>query len=191
MKVRTTCPECSQEIITEVTSVSSSAEITCPACQHNFIIRHECAPNASEDCVWEEHGEPRKTVLSSLRYYSSKPMTASFLLLTTFVLGIFTAGVLISSEQVVIPYFNITLEMFTSLLGTYGFAILILIFSSFAMVGFAVTLTRKFFPLAVISAFISIFSIGFLLGIILACIAFILILLSREEFEYDAQGRIF
>jgi hypothetical protein len=112
-------------------------------------------------------------------------------LLTTFVLGIFTAGVLLSSEQVVIAYFNITLGVLTSTLGHNGLAIIILIFSSFAMIGFAVTLTRRLFPLAVISAFISIFSIGFLLGIVLASIAFILILLSRDEFEYDTQGRIF
>jgi len=191
MKVRTTCPQCSHDFITDVTTESTTADITCPSCSHHFTIRHSCSPSESKDCVWEEHGEPRKTVLSSLKYYSSKPMTASFLLLTTFVLGIFTAGVLLSAKQVIIPYLNITLEFLTSTLNYVGVAIVVLVFSGFALVGFILTFTRKAFFAALISTFLGIFSIGFFIGIILAIIAFILILLSREEFENDTYGRIF
>ena len=47
----------------------------------------------SEDgCFWEEHGEPRKTILSSIKPKTDKPKIAAIILVCVFALGITTAA---------------------------------------------------------------------------------------------------
>jgi hypothetical protein len=43
------------------------------------------------DCDWEEHGEPRKTILSSIKPRTDKPMIASLLLISIFIIAIASA----------------------------------------------------------------------------------------------------
>jgi hypothetical protein len=65
------------------------------------------------------------------------------------------------------------------------FSILMLIFAFFGVVSAFLAFRRTFFLICAFCAFISIMSIGFFIGIILAIIAFILIVLSTEGFERD------
>ena len=121
----------------EIQEHADTVDIACPQCQHVFAIRKACSPETpSEECSWEEHGEPRKTILSSLKPYTNKPMMASFLLLMTSVLGIFTAVVLVSTEELVIPYLNVNFNMVTEVIGTAGLSIVLIVFSCLAFVGF-------------------------------------------------------
>jgi hypothetical protein len=53
-----------------------------------------CDPEISsdpEECYWEEHGEPRKTILSSIKPRTDKPMIASILLTIVILIGIGSA----------------------------------------------------------------------------------------------------
>ena len=73
-----------------------------------------------------------------------------------------------------------------------GCAIIIVIFSIIALIGSIACLKRQHFDIAIICAFIGIFSFGFfLIGSILAIIAFIFIFRSKEEFENGKKGKIF
>ena len=189
MKGRTTCPKCNHEFVMEAPVDSKTCEATCPKCDHTFAIRQSSKKSAKE-CGWEEHGEPRKTVLSSKKPRTEKPDVASFLLLTTCVLGIFTAVFLFSSsEDLTIPYINT--NVLIDMLGIYELVTIIVIFSCFAFAGFVATLKRRYFKVAVVGAFFSIFSIGFFVGIILSIVALALIGLSKEEFENGTKGKVF
>ncbi|RLI63161.1 MAG: hypothetical protein DRO67_06160, partial [Candidatus Asgardarchaeum californiense] len=100
MKGRTICPKCNHEFIIDVPDDSETYETKCPKCSHSFTINcKKIDKSKSIECGWEEHGEPRKTILSSLKPHTTKPIIASFLLLTSCVLGIFTAVFLTSSEN--------------------------------------------------------------------------------------------
>jgi hypothetical protein len=63
------------------------------------------------------------------------------------------------------------------------FSILMIIFACFGAVSALLAFRRTFFLICVFCAFISLMSIGFFIGVILAIIAFILITLSTEGFE--------
>jgi hypothetical protein len=172
----------------DVPDTTDTYEANCPKCNHSFTIK--CAQkNKSAECGWEEHGEPRKTILSSLKPHTTKPMIASFLLLTSCVLGIFTAVFLYSSNNLIV--LGISLSYLTDMIGTIGLFFIVIIFSIFAFAAFIATLKRRYLNVAVVGAFFSIFSIGFFVGLVLSIIALALIILSKEEFENGTKGKVF
>ena len=193
MKGRTTCPKCKHEFVMDTPDNSETCEISCPKCNSKFTIRQTPSDHSKtiDECGWEEHGEPRKTVLSSLKSYTNKPMIASFLLLTSCVLGIFTAVFIVSSDHLIIPYLDLDLTFLTNLLGNIGVSIVIIIFSVFAFIGFTAAFKRRYLNAATICAFLGIFSIGFFVGLVLSIVALALIMLSREEFENGTKGKVF
>lgn len=66
--------------------------VTCPQCAHEFTIKtKECKDKDSKECSWEEYGEPRKTILSAIKPRTGKPTIAAILLITVFIIGMFTA----------------------------------------------------------------------------------------------------
>ena len=92
MKARTKCPRCNKEFVLEAPEGSTEHEAICPFCSHRFVIRPSCDPNINpDDCYWEEHGEPRKTILSSCKQKTRTPTVAGILLICVFVLGISSA----------------------------------------------------------------------------------------------------
>ena len=100
MKGRITCPKCGQHITAEINKEVPSFAINCPECNHHFRVKtsqmdYSNIPHDSTvveaDCDWEEHGEPRKTVLSSIKPRTDKPMIASFLFLIIVIIAIFSA----------------------------------------------------------------------------------------------------
>ena len=92
MKARTKCPQCHKEFVLDAPEGKTEHEAKCPFCSHKFIIRPTCDPNTNpDDCYWEEHGEPRKTILSSNKQKTKMPTVAGILLICVFVLGISSA----------------------------------------------------------------------------------------------------
>ena len=177
----------------DVPDTSKTCEISCPKCNHKFAIRPDSAKpsRATEEYGWEEHGEPRKTILSSLKPRTTKPMIASFLLLASGILGIFTAVFVYSSDYLVIPYINLDLTFLIDMLSNIVLSIVIVVFSVFALVGFAAAFKRRYLDAAAIGAFLGIFSIGFFIGMILSLVALALIVVSREEFKHGTKGKVF
>ena len=86
------CPNCQKRF--EIADIinTDDAVLTCPFCQHQFYMHpskdDQCDDSGNEDCSWEEHGEPRKTILSSIKPRTDKPMIATFLLLIVVCIGI-------------------------------------------------------------------------------------------------------
>ena len=185
MKGRTTCPECNYEFVVDVPETAEQQEITCPKCDHSFVIRCKTPDQCIEE-EWEEHGEPRKTVLSALKPRTNRPIVASFLLLAVCVLGIFNA-VFELNDQAFIPY----LTFFTEILTNIEIAAIIIVFSGFALVSSVTTFKRRFFGLSVFGAFIGIFSFGFIVGLGMSIAALALIMLARDEFENATKGKVF
>jgi len=71
---------------------SDKCEVVCANCKNKFTIQPASSDSKSgDDCYWEEHGEPRKTILSSIKPKTDKPTIAAVLLITVFVLGITSA----------------------------------------------------------------------------------------------------
>ena len=101
MKGRITCPKCGQHITAEINKKVSSFTINCPKCNHHFRVKTSqinCSDipadspvDVEADCDWEEHGEPRKTILSSIKPRTDKPMIASLLLISIFIIAIVSA----------------------------------------------------------------------------------------------------
>ncbi len=92
MKGRTTCPNCKHEFEVDVPDDKDKCEAVCPKCDKKFSIQPKCSDSKSNDeCSWEEHGEPRKTVLSKIKPRTQKPIIAAILLVCVFSLGITTA----------------------------------------------------------------------------------------------------
>lgn len=87
-------------------------EAVCPKCEKKFIIRTKCSPKESEDgCYWEEYGEPRKTILSSIKPKTNRPKIAAIILVCVFALGLTTAAsseVFIESSLDVASSFGMT-----------------------------------------------------------------------------------
>lgn len=93
MKGRTTCPKCKHDFSLEVPDDCKKHEVVCPKCKNKFIIQPTIKDGKKgEECYWEEHGEPRKTILSSIKPKTNKPMIAAILLAAVFVIGIATAA---------------------------------------------------------------------------------------------------
>jgi predicted Zn finger-like uncharacterized protein len=96
MKGRILCPKCNHEFIAEAKPDVQEMEVRCPQCNHRFNVKTvpECDLESSkndEECYWEEHGEPRKTILSSIKPRTDRPMIASVLLIIVVILGISSA----------------------------------------------------------------------------------------------------
>lgn len=75
--------------------------IDCPKCDHRFVaktsqckrldVSKDSPVDVEADCFWEEHGEPRKTILSSIKPRTDKPMIASILLIIVVCIGVSSA----------------------------------------------------------------------------------------------------
>ena len=190
MKGKTTCPQCSYEFVMDVPDDSEITEINCPHCSHSFVIKRACHEESDDECGWEEYGEPRKTILSSIIKKTNKPVIASFLLLATGVLGIFTAVVLASSNGPI----NSNLEFFTHFFQNNGnivFSVVLVIFSAFAFAGSITAFKRRYFVFTAVCAVLGIFSVGLFIGFAFAIAALILLIISRDEFENATKGKVF
>jgi len=91
MKGRTTCPKCKKEFVLDLPEDNKNHEVTCPKCNNKFLIKTKCDEKKSKkECSWEEYGEPRKTILSSIKPKTNKPLICGIILLCVFGLGIST-----------------------------------------------------------------------------------------------------
>ena len=193
MKGRTICPKCKKEFVMEVPDYSEKHMVTCPHCTHSFVIKRVCEQNQEKDeCGWEEHGEPRKTILSSLKKKTNRPMIASFLLLTIGVLGVFMVVIFGSSSDALIPEFEFITSYLESLQIDRIFLIAALVvFSLFALIGSITAYMRRYFGFTLFCAVLGIFSIGLFIGLVLSFIVIGLLFVSRDEFENAAKGKVF
>jgi DNA-directed RNA polymerase subunit RPC12/RpoP len=92
MKGRTTCPKCKFEFYLDLPE-KEKHEVVCPKCNNKFSIQAKCNDSKKfEECSWEEHGEPRKTVLSSIKPKTNMPRFAAIILAIVFIIGISTAA---------------------------------------------------------------------------------------------------
>ena len=192
MKGKTTCPQCNHEFVMDVPDDSEKHMIECPMCSHSFIVKRTCVEEPVDECGWEEHGEPRKTILSSLKKKTNKPIIASFLLLTIGVLGIFTAVIFGSSNESFIPEFEFITSYLPNLnLDNSVISVSLVVFSVFALVGSITAFMRRYYAFTAICAILGIFSIGLFVGLVLAIVALGLIVVSRDEFENATKGKVF
>ena len=92
MKGRTTCPKCNHEIKLDLPDTCEKTDVVCPNCSNKFTIKPKPPiPGSNEECSWEEHGEPRKTILSSIKPKTNRPKIAGILLICVFAIGLTTA----------------------------------------------------------------------------------------------------
>ncbi len=92
MKGKVTCPSCKHTFLIELPKGEEKQIVSCPKCDQNFNIKFKKADSDIEICTWEEHGEPRKTVLSSIKPKSKQPIIAAILLVCVFSIGITTSA---------------------------------------------------------------------------------------------------
>lgn len=93
MKGRTTCPKCNHSFIVDTPKDKEKLEVICSNCNNKFTIKpSKCASENIDDCTWEEYGEPRKTILSSIKPKTGKPLIVSFLLFLVFIIGVSSAA---------------------------------------------------------------------------------------------------
>jgi len=91
-KGRTICPNCKKEIILDLPDKVKKFEVVCPNCSNRFFIQAKSDDIKSKDeCLWIEHGEPRKTILSGRKPKTNKPKIAGILLICVLIIGIVTA----------------------------------------------------------------------------------------------------
>ena len=192
MKGKTSCPSCNYEFIMDMPDDSNTHLVDCPKCSHTFSIRRAANSKSNSEHVWEEYGEPRKTILSSIKKKTNKPLVASFLLFATGVLGFFTAIINSSSGNFNIqPLESITSNLSWLPIGDLFFSIALVIFSIFALVGSVTVFKRRYFIFTAVCAIMGILSIGLIVGLVLAIIALELIIVSRDEFENGTKGKVF
>ena len=80
MKGRTRCPECKHEFVLDIPDTDKKHEAVCPNCETKFTLRRKVESDETENgCYWEEHGEPRKTILSSIKPHTNKPKIIAIL----------------------------------------------------------------------------------------------------------------
>ena len=190
MKGKTTCPQCNHEFVMDVPDDSETTEINCPHCSHTFVIKRTCQEEPDDDCGWEEYGEPRKTILSSIKKKTNKPVIASLLLLATGVLGIFTAVILASSNGSVISQLDVMTSYFSTI-NTRVLSVVFVFFSVFAFAGAITAFKRRYFIFTAVCAALGILSVGLFIGFALALAALILLIVSRDEFENATKGKMF
>jgi len=193
MKGKTRCPQCNYEFVMDIPDNSEMHKIVCPKCSNSFVIKKSCKEEKeNEECGWEEHGEPRKTILSSLKKRTNKPIIASFLLLAVGILGIFTAVIYGSMELTLIPELQFVIDQLSTLnIDHITLSFAMGFFSICAFLGSITAFLRKYLSFTIICAFLSIFSIGLFIGIALSSASFILILCARDEFENATKGKVF
>jgi len=192
MKGKTTCPKCKHEFVMDVPENKDKHVIKCPECHHSFTIIRTAHTTIYNENVWEEYGEPRKTILSSIKKRTNKPFIASFLLLTTGVLGILTAVIYHSRENLNISLIESIISNLSWLpFGNIVLSSMLVIFSIFALIGSLTVYKRRYFLFTVICAILGIFSIGLIVGLIFSIIALQLIIVSRDEFENGTKGKVF
>ena len=272
MKGRTTCPKCNEAFVVDAPDNIKKLNVTCPKCNNKFVINLRSSPSNLEECSWEEHGEPRKTILSSIKPKTDKPKIVAFLLTIAFIFGLSTAAFseqfidnstqflsqvgfrgtielyitdinneslsnvninldgitdfqyngeyyyldnvtlgfkniiisldnykTINQEILVMPLIfsthNIKMEQGTGettySFGIIGCSLIFLILSIFPLLGAITSYKRRHFDVAIAGSLIGIFSVGFYIGSIICIIAFIILLLSKEEFENGEKGKTF
>jgi len=104
-KGRTICPSCNKEIILDLPDKVKKFEVVCPNCSNRFFIQAKSNDIKSKDeCLWIEHGEPRKTILSCRKTKTNKPKIAGILLICVLIIGLITA---LFSETFIITSLNI------------------------------------------------------------------------------------
>ena len=96
MKGRITCPKCGKEFIAQAQKNTVETRVLCPHCHHHFTVKTTnntiTKPEEDDkDCSWEEHGEPRKTILSSIKPRTDKPMLAALLLIFVIIIAVISA----------------------------------------------------------------------------------------------------
>ena len=154
MKGKTTCPQCNHGFVMDVPDDSEIHTIKCPQCGHLFVIKRTRREEPDDECGWEEYGEPRKTILSSMKKKTNKPIIASFLLLATGILGIFTAVILASSNG------SVVITSYFSTIDDAVLSIPLIVFSAFAFAGSVTAFKRRYFVFTAICAVVGIFSVG-------------------------------
>ena len=93
MKGRTTCPQCKHEFVLDLPEDCKKHDVVCPKCKNKFVIETKPSdPKLKGECSWEEHGEPRKTILSAIKPKTNRPRIVAFILIAVFVIGISTAA---------------------------------------------------------------------------------------------------
>jgi DNA-directed RNA polymerase subunit RPC12/RpoP len=91
IKGRTKCTKCKHEFVLDVSDNDKKLEAVCPSCNNKFTIQAADSSSESEDGDWEEHGESRKTILSSAKPKTNKPKIAAVILICVFVIGLSTS----------------------------------------------------------------------------------------------------
>ncbi len=91
MKGSIVCPSCKENFSIDLPEDAEKHKVSCPNCQYEFNVKPVCRNKSSDDCSWEEYGEPRKTILSSIKPETKKPFIAIFLLIIIFSIGVTTA----------------------------------------------------------------------------------------------------
>ncbi|KYK21280.1 hypothetical protein AYK24_09330 [Thermoplasmatales archaeon SG8-52-4] len=92
MKGRTICPKCNQEFVFDLQDDEKKHDVICPQCSKKFTIKPKPSKiGIDKECSWEEHGEPRKTVLSKIKPRTKMPKIAAILLVSIFIIGTTTA----------------------------------------------------------------------------------------------------
>ena len=196
MKGRTTCPKCKNDFVLDLPQDEKEHEVVCPKCNNKYKIQAKCSsPLSDKECSWEEHGEPRKTILSSIKPKTNRPMIAAIILIVVFGLGITTA---ILSETFIETSLDLASDMGMTVENEFEefditvCSIILIIFSVFALLGTIACLKRQRLDVAYTGSLLGIFSFGFFfIGSILCIIAFVLIKKSKDEFENGKKGRIF
>ena len=195
MKAKTTCPQCNQVLFVDVSTEAEPHELTCPHCQHLFIIKSSQNPSEDQnggDPTWEECGESRKTVLSKLRLHTNRPVVISFLLLAAGVLGLFMAVFLSTNNGTFVDELGFINEILEILSDERTFlSVIIVICSVFSIIGAFTAYLRRYFMVTLICAIFGIIAIGFVIGLILALIALVLIVIARDEFGHEVNCRTF
>jgi len=104
-KGRTICPSCKKEIILDIPDKIRKFEVVCPNCRNRFFIQAKSDNIKSKDeCLWIEHGEPRKTILSCQKPKTNKPKIAGVLLICVLIIGLISA---LFSETFIVSSLNI------------------------------------------------------------------------------------
>jgi hypothetical protein len=194
LKGRTTCPKCNNEFILDIPKNKEKYSTICPNCNHKFSIKKsiECK-DLEDECVWEEHGEPRKTILSSIKPRTDKPMIASVLLFIVFLIVLSSA---ISIQIFPNLFFDSNINYFFNIKFINNnqiiFFSIFIILSLIALIGSISSYKRYRLSIVILCSLICIFSIGFFfIGSILSIISLIIIINSRDEFKYEKKEKTF
>lgn len=93
MKGRTTCPQCKHEFVLDLPEDRKKHDVVCPKCKNKFVIETKPSdPRSKGECSWEEHGEPRKTILSAIKPKTNRPQIVAVILIAVFIIGLSTAA---------------------------------------------------------------------------------------------------